>query len=67
MPQGNVRWYDKVKGYGFVKHEDEDVFIHYSAIKEKYVPENGDLISFEVVPGLKGLKAQNITKITKAG
>lgn len=63
MPQGNVRWYDKKKGYGFVDHQGDDVFIHYSEIKEKYVPENDDLISFDVVPGLKGFKAENITKV----
>jgi len=64
MPTGNVRWYDKKKGYGFVDHEGSDIFIHYTEmIEEKYIPENNDLISFEIVPGEKGLKAQNITKV----
>ena len=63
MPKGNVKWYDKNKGYGFVDHNDQDVFIHWSEMKEKFVPETNDLISFDVVPGEKGPKAQNITKV----
>lgn len=63
MSQGNVRWYDKKKGYGFVSHNDQDIFIHYTEIKEEFVPETDDLISFEIVKGQKGPKAQNITKM----
>ena len=64
MPEGNVKWYDKRKGYGFVVHEDHDIFIHYSGFVDmKFIPEDNDLISFDIVPGEKGLKAQNITKV----
>ena len=64
MPQGNVKWYDKKKGYGFVDHEGQDVFIHYSEITEKeFIPENNELISFKVVKGEKGPKAKEITKV----
>jgi CspA family cold shock protein len=63
MPQGNVRWFDKKKGYGFVDHEGSDIFIHHSEIKEKYIPETNDLINFDIVAGEKGHKAQNITKV----
>ncbi|MCH7631274.1 MAG: cold shock domain-containing protein [Proteobacteria bacterium] len=54
MLSGKILWFDKKKGYGFVGTEQGDIFIHHSAIKEKYIPENNDLISFEVVPGIKG-------------
>ena len=63
MPTGNVRWYDKKKGYGFVDHEGSDIFIHYTAMPEKYVPETNDLIAFDIIDGEKGRKAQNITKV----
>ena len=64
MPEGNVKWYNKIKGYGFVGYEDRDIFIHYSnMIDHKYVPETNDIISFDIVDGEKGLKAQNITRI----
>lgn len=51
------------KGYGFVGHESGDIFIHHSNILEDFIPENNDLISFDIVDGEKGLKAKNIKKI----
>ena len=64
MSEGNVKWYDKCRGYGFVAHEGHDIFIHHSSFVDiKFIPENNDLISFEIIPGEKGLKAQNITKV----
>jgi len=64
MLKGKVRWYNKKKGYGFVKLVDEDVFIHHLEIKDKrYRPSENDVISFDVVSGEKGLKAKNIIKV----
>lgn len=63
MPTGNVRWYDKKKGYGFVDHDGSDIFIHYTEMQEKYIPETNDLIAFNIIAGEKGRKAQNITKV----
>ena len=59
---GKVRWYDKKKGYGFVESEQGDVFIHHSFFSEEHFSvKSGDIISFEIEPGQKGLKAKNIT------
>jgi len=63
MPEGNVRWYDKKKGYGFVGHESGDIFIHWTGMLDDFVPNDNDKISFEIVDGEKGLKAKNITKV----
>lgn len=63
MPQGNVTWYDKKKGYGFVQHQGHDIFVHHTELEENYIPENNDLISYDIVPSEKGHRAQNITKV----
>lgn len=63
MPEGNVRWFNKKKGYGFVLYDDKDIFLHYSNLEEKFIPETNDLISFEIVDGEKGLKAEKITRV----
>lgn len=66
MTKGTIKWFNESKGYGFITAEDgTDVFAHYSAIQGdgfKTLAE-GDSVSFDVLPGDKGPKASNITKI----
>ena len=36
MAEGNVKWYDKKKGYGFIAFgEGSDIFVHYTSLKEE--------------------------------
>ncbi|MDP2982573.1 MAG: cold shock domain-containing protein [Candidatus Latescibacter sp.] len=65
MSIGKVKWFNEVKGYGFVTTEDgKDVFVHYSAIKgEGFRTLNeGDSVEFEITEGPKGPQAVNVTK-----
>ena len=66
MVKGTVKWFNESKGFGFITKEDGgDVFVHYSAIQGnsfKTLTE-GQAVSFEVVDGPKGPKAENVTKI----
>jgi CspA family cold shock protein len=66
MAQGQVKWFNDAKGYGFITQEDgQDVFVHYSAIQAagfKSLAE-GDRVEFEVVRGPKGLQASNVKKV----
>jgi cold shock protein len=62
MSEGIVKWFDKKKGYGFVEHNNKDIFIHHSSFIGKFNLNDHDLISFDIVDGEKGLKAINITK-----
>ena len=62
MTEGIVKWFDKKRGYGFVEQEGKDIFIHHTEIVGKFIPENNETISFDIVNGEKGLKAINITK-----
>jgi cold shock protein len=66
MVKGTVKWFNESKGFGFLTKEDGgDVFVHYSAIQGdgfKTLTE-GQAVSFEVVDGPKGPKAENVTRI----
>jgi CspA family cold shock protein len=58
--QGQVKWFNNSKGYGFIGRDDgPDVFVHYTAIVgEGYKTlEEGDTVEFEMVQGPKGPQA----------
>lgn len=67
MKQGTVKWFNDDKGFGFISVEGEDdVFVHYSAIKEegrKKDLDEGQEVKFDVVQGPKGPQASNVQKI----
>jgi CspA family cold shock protein len=63
MPEGKVKWFNTRKGYGFISTDDgADIFVHYSNIAAdgyKTLAE-GDAVTFDVVEGEKGLRAENV-------
>jgi len=66
MAQGNVKWFNDAKGYGFISQEDgEDVFVHFSAIQAQGFKSlaEGDRVEFEVTRGPKGLQGANVRKV----
>jgi CspA family cold shock protein len=66
MASGKVKWFDNKKGFGFIAQDSgQDIFVHYSSIEGggfKTLNE-GDEVSFEVISGDKGLKAQNVHRV----
>ena len=58
MPAGTVKWFNPVKGYGFIEPEEggKDVFVHISAVQRAGMEtlREGQKIQFEVVPGRDG-------------
>ena len=66
MAQGNVKWFNDAKGYGFIQQDGgEDVFVHHSAIQGQGFRSlsEGDRVEFEVTKGPKGLQAANVRKV----
>jgi len=66
MANGQVKWFNDAKGYGFITQEGgEDVFVHYSAIQAQGFKSlaEGDRVEFEVTRGPKGLQAANVKKV----
>ncbi len=68
MEEGIVKWFNNAKGYGFLEQKggQNDVFVHYSAIKvDGYKTlQEGEKVFFEIVQGPKGPAAANVTRTT---
>jgi CspA family cold shock protein len=66
MASGKVKWFDNKKGFGFIaQNSGQDVFVHHTSITGagfKTLNE-GDEVSFDVIPSDKGLKAQNVQRV----
>lgn len=66
MKEGTVKFFNQIKGFGFIKPSDssEDIFVHQSGLVDN-IKEN-DIVSFEVERGKKGMNAVNVKVIKKS-
>lgn len=63
--QGQVKWFDPKKGYGFiVGPEGKDVFVHFSQIEGDGFRSlrDGEAVEYELVEGDKGLQARDVRR-----
>jgi CspA family cold shock protein len=61
MTTGKVKWFNTLKGYGFIAPDDggADVFVHISAVQQSGLPElrDGQAVEFQIQPGKSGKTA----------
>ena len=65
MREGKVKWYNEVKGYGFIQDENgEEIFVHRTGI-DKSTPrlETGQKVNYDTKEGDKGIIAINVKVI----
>lgn len=58
MAAGKVKWFDPVKGYGFIQPDDgsRDAFVHISAVERAGLTglREGQSVEYDLVPGRNG-------------
>ena len=64
MAEGTVKFFNMRKNFGFITGDDgKDYFVHTSGLTEGTSLNEGDKVSFEVVEGDKGEKAEKVKKL----
>lgn len=66
MASGKIKWFDNKKGFGFItENSGQDIFVHHTSIAgEGFKTLNeGDLVTFEIVSGEKGMKAEQVLRL----
>ncbi len=64
MVNGTVKFFNRAKHFGFINGDDgKDYFVHQSGIKDEASLNEGDKVSFDVVEGDRGPKAENVVKL----
>jgi CspA family cold shock protein len=64
MVEGTVKFFNRIKNYGFVDGDDgKSYFVHSTGLKEGTSINEGDRVSFDAVEGDKGPKAENVEKL----
>jgi CspA family cold shock protein len=61
MQTGTVKWFDPVRGFGFITPEegDRDAFVHISAVERAGMHSltEGQKVQYELQPGKNGKEA----------
>ena len=64
MVEGTVKFFNGMKHFGFIAGDDgKEYFVHSSGLKEGTSITEGDKVSFKVVEGDRGLKAEEVEKL----
>ena len=59
---GTVKWFNPTKGFGFISTQDQDVFVHITAVHAAGMEElaEGQILQFDTEDTAKGPQAINL-------
>ncbi|MFQ5915997.1 MAG: cold-shock protein [Nitrospinota bacterium] len=67
MMKGTVKWFNPVKGYGFISPDDgsKDAFVHISALESAGISNlsEGQQVEYELQPGQNGKSSAENLKL----
>ena len=64
MVEGTVKFFNRIKNYGFIDGDDgKSYFVHGTGLKADVKIDEGDRVSFNAVEGDKGPKAEEVEKL----
>jgi CspA family cold shock protein len=64
MVEGTVKFFNVKKNFGFISGDDgTDYFVHRTGVEDGKVIKDGDRVSFDVVEGDRGPKADHVKKV----
>ncbi len=64
MVKGTVKFFDRVKGFGFIIRDDgeRDVYVNIADIKDGEPLSDGERVEFEVEMADRGPRAKNVER-----
>lgn len=66
MNNGNVKWFDRRKGFGFIIGPNgEDVFVHFSSIESDGFRSlrHGERVEYKLIQGERGWQAAQVRPV----
>ncbi|MBU0762551.1 MAG: cold shock domain-containing protein [Candidatus Altiarchaeota archaeon] len=64
MTDGTVKFFNNAKNFGFITADDgKEYFVHGTGLKDNINIKEGDKVSFDIVEGERGPKAENVRLI----
>lgn len=67
MPKGRVKWFNDLKGYGFITllEDNNDIYVHHTEIKGNgyRTLKVGEEVELEITKSPEGLRASNVVSL----